>query len=65
MASTSARVMVPLEQPGHQSVLAERRCALISDVVCGLIRGSLGSPVGDASSRWFVDQGAHDSSQWW
>ena len=41
MASMSARVMVPLEQPGHQSVLAERRCALISVVVCGLIRGSL------------------------
>ena len=41
MASISARVIVPLEQPGHQSVFAERRCALISVVVCGLIRGSL------------------------
>ena len=56
----SARVMVPLEQPGHQSVLAERRCALISVVVCGLMRGSLGSPVGCASSLLLVDQGAHD-----
>ena len=65
MASMSARVMVPLEQPGHQTVLAERRCALISEVVCGLMRGSLGSPVGLRLEPLLVDQGGHASSQRW
>ena len=41
IASMRARVMVPLEQPGHQIVLGVRSQGTISLVLCGVIRGSL------------------------
>ena len=53
-ASIIARVTMPLEQPGHQSVLALRRWAVISAVRCGGTRGRLGV-VGRPLEQLFVD----------
>ena len=41
---------MPFEQPGHQSVLGERNCALMSAVLCGLSVGAAQVAAGDAST---------------
>ena len=50
MASIRARVAMPLEQPGHQSVLGVRKSFVMSAVGCGLNLGAAQVAEGAASS---------------
>ena len=66
MASMRARVTMPLEQPGHQSVLGVRRCA--RDLGRRVRRDARQAAVVRAArlEQLFVDEGGHGvSSKWW